>query len=232
MEGPAFVGVSLDSTLFSREWVRGAISYIVSRHTSLEFVLGDRLLAFNKTIRQDPKGHLLVDLPGGEARIAKRVSDIYEFLVSEVLRLAEGERSRVSISRWDDHCDARFTNIARVLNIAYSSVRRFKQCVDRDVEAHLFNQINSPHPAEIHRRLCTLYVIEETAMIIRISEWGKPYEYYPQKHIYTLTDIYQDRFADLGLTVEALVGHPRTRLFTPLPLVEASSGQARAPVAT
>jgi hypothetical protein len=224
MQGPAFVGVSLDSTLFSRDWVRKAICYILSQHTSLEFVLGDRLLTFNKSTRQNIDGNRVIDLTDAEARIAKRTGDFHQFLLSEVSRLSEGDRPRVLISKWNDHSDAQFANIARVLSIAYSSIRRFEQCVDRDVEAHLFSQIGSQDPPEIHRRLCALYVIEETAMIIRITESGRPYEYYPQNHIYTLTELYEDRFADFGLTIEALVGHARTRIFSPLPLVETAPG--------
>jgi hypothetical protein len=132
----------------------------------------------------------------------------------------------VAISRWDDHSDAQFVNIARVLTIAYSTLKRFQQCVDHDVEAHLINRTESPHSSDLHKRLCVLYVIEETAMIIRITESGKPFEYYPQQHIYTLTEIYNDSFADLGLTVESLVGHARTRYFTPLPLMETAHPMA------
>jgi hypothetical protein len=38
-----------------------------------------------------------------------------------------------------------------------------------------------------------------------------------------LTEIYQDKFADLGLTVEALVGHIRMRIFSASPLAELKS---------
>jgi hypothetical protein len=221
MKDAAFVGVSLDSTLFSRDWVRKAICYILSQHVSLELVLGDRLLSFNKSVRLNVTGNVAIALAYAEARIAKRTNDIHQFLESEVSRLTEHERSRVHISRWDDYSDAMFVNIARVLTMAYSCAPQFQECVDRDVESHLLGQIESSLPQEIHKRLCSLYVIEETAMIIRITECGNPYEYYPQDHIYTLTELYDDAFADLGLSVEALVGHPRTRHFTPLPLSDA-----------
>lgn len=222
MRGPAFVGVSLDSTLFSRKWVRRAVQHILANHSSLEFVIGDRLLAFNKSTCQDDKGNIAINLPEGEVRIAKRANDIYRFLVSEVARLSDDQRSRIVISKWDQYADSQFVSIARVLAIAYATIVRFQQCVDRDVEAHLINQTESQHSYKLHKRICVLYVIEETAMIIRITESGRPFEYYPQEHIYTLTDIYSDRFADLGLTVESLVGHARTRRFTSLPLAETS----------
>jgi hypothetical protein len=59
-------------------------------------------------------------------------------------------------------------------------------------------------------------VIEETAMIIRITEDGDPYEFYPQQHIHTLTEMYADTFVDAGLTVERLTGHVKTRIFSVL----------------
>lgn len=220
MQGLAFVGVSLDSILFSRDWVRSALRYILSKHSGVEFVIGDRLLAFNKSTHRNDDGTLVINLSDAEARIAKRTNDVYQFLVSEVSRLTADEQSRVTISQWDAYSDAHFVNIARILTIAYWTLNRFQQCVDGDVETHLMNLTKSQHPPDVHRRLCALYVIEETAMIIRITESGRPFEYYPQQHINTLTEIYKDSFSEFGLTVESLVGHERRRHFVPLPLFE------------
>jgi N-acetyl-anhydromuramyl-L-alanine amidase AmpD len=63
-------------------------------------------------------------------------------------------------------------------------------------------------------------VIEETAMIIRITELGaRPFDYYPQAQIQTLERLYTDEFSPFGLTIDNLVGHPKTRVFNSLPLV-------------
>jgi hypothetical protein len=216
MQSAAFVGVSLDSDEFTREWVRQAISYILSKHSRVVFVLADRLLGFNKDAGPDETGNMVLNLETAAAKIAKRRNDVQLFLKSEVSRLEESDRRRASIAAWDEYADAEFANIERILKIAYAALPRFRECVDRDVEAHLAQQGEWRIPQEVYRRLCALYVVEETAMIIRITEDGNPYEYYPHSYIHTLRDVYDDRFADLGLTVESLVGHPRTRVFTPL----------------
>jgi hypothetical protein len=223
MQGPAFLGVSLDSELFSREWVRRAIRYILSQHVTLELVLGDRLLAFNKTTHDNGNGEVVIDTVAAEGRIAKRASDVYQFLLSEVKRLSSNDQSRVVISTWNRHSDGQFVDIVRTLSISYATLPPFRRCVDLDVDVHLINQTESHNSRELHRKLCVLYVIEETAMIIRITESGKPFEYYPQEHIYTLTEIYRDSFAEYGLTVESLIGRARTRQFTPLPLADIPS---------
>src|SRR5580698_5946257 len=88
----AFVGVSLDSDQFTREWVRKAIPYVLSRHPTLLFVLADRLLTFNKSTHQTGAGLLELDLQGANTRITKRYGDFYHFLSSEAARLPGEER--------------------------------------------------------------------------------------------------------------------------------------------
>jgi hypothetical protein len=215
---PAFIGVSLDSDLFCRQWIRSALAYVLSRHAELLFVLGDGLLAFNKCISHHLDGQLVLDLEAAERKISKRTEDIYQLCFSEVRRLPKAEQARVSIHKWAEYCDNRFVEIARTLKIAYSAIESFRDCVHRDVAIHLDGLAENHYPAELHERLCALYVIEETAMIIRITEEHNPYEYYPRQHIQTLTDTYAGKFAAQGLTVEGLVHHPHQRVFSALPL--------------
>jgi hypothetical protein len=216
IELPAFIGVSLDSDLFSREWIRGAIRQVLTRHSKLLFVLGDGLLAFNKSSRSTGLDEIVLDLAGAEQRITKRAGDVQHLLAGEVRRLDASEQNRIFIRTWADYSDAQFVPIARALDIAYATIAPFRECVDRDVEIHLSRQIQEHYPADIHRRLCALYVLEETAMIIRITEAGYPHEYYPQQHIQTLTAIYAGKFNEHGLSIEKLVHHPRERVFRPL----------------
>lgn len=224
MDDHAFVGISLDSKLFSREWIQMAVRCILDRNATVEFVLCDRLLSFNKTLSQESGGKVTMDLSECEARIAKRSGDIHGLMVSEVSVLSESDRCRVSVSKWGDHADSRFADIHRVLSIAYASLDQFRECVDRDVEAHLLHQTKTLVSSAIHRSLCALYIIEESAMSIRITEFGRPFEYYPGTPICTLSDIYDGRFAPYGLTVEAIVGHPPKRLFQPLTLQSNCAG--------
>ena len=223
MESSAFVGVSLDSNQFSRTWVRAAISYILARHSNVQFVLADQLLAYNKTACET-NGNLVLDFSSATARALKRKGDIHQFFLSEVGRLPEADQLRVSVATWDDYADPSFSRIARSLLIGYSALPVFRSCVDHDVEAHFSMHLDHRVHPEVERRLCACYVLEETAMIIRITELaGKPFDYYPQDQIETLQRLYEDAFSSVGLTIDSLIGRRRSRIFTPLPLAEVAS---------
>src|SRR5262249_634648 len=216
MRSSAFVGVSLDSSTFTREWIQLAIPHILSKHDDLQFVLADGLLTYNKLLASH---HVVtrLDFSAAANRIDKRRGDVYKLLLHETSRLQQAERSRISIATWDDYCDPNHASIARALAIAYSAIPEFRQCVRNDADAHLLNSFRGDHGIEISRRLCASYVLEETAMIIRITELSeRPFDYYPGKQIQTLEWLYEDRFADAGLTVEALIGHAKTRRFNAL----------------
>ena len=219
MKSSAFVGVSLDSNRFTRERVNFAIPHILSKHADLQFVLADRLLTYNKLLACHD-GLTRLDFSAATSRIEKRSGDINQFLSNEVSRLSKSDKSRVTIATWDDYCDHHHARIARTLAIAYSSIPEFRQCVRNDVETHLLGNGQSHIDRGITRRLCASYVLEETAMIMRITELSeRPFDYYPGDQIETLESLYEDRFSSAGLTVDALVGHPKSRLFNALSLI-------------
>jgi hypothetical protein len=198
----AFVGFSLDSDEFSRGWLRRAIAEILAQRSDLLFVLADRLLYFNKSVSVRSSNRLVLDLPVASRKIEQRKNDIRLFLASEIARLTKKDRSRISVASWDDFSDVKFANISRTLQIAYSATRRFRESVTSDVDAHFGRHPFGELPEQLYRDLCAHYVVEETAMIVRITEDGHPFEYYPQAHIRTLSDLYADKFAESGLTVE------------------------------
>ena len=57
-------------------------------------------------------------------------------------------------------------------------------------------------------------------MIMSITERGRPFEYYPEMHIQTLTDLYGGRFTKFGLTVDGIIGRPKARIFRALQLTQ------------
>jgi hypothetical protein len=215
--GSAFVGVSLDSDLFTRSWVRFAIAKILEKHRDILFVLGDRLLVYNKIVTKSGNGDVGISIDLTERRIEKRTSDIRKFLEAEIARLPDGQGDRVRVSAWKDYSNSAFAEIYRILSVAYCAIGSFRECVESDVATHLSRVIDGDFGGRIHRDLCALYVVEETAMILNITENGHPYEFYPQQHIRTLTELCDGAFASYGLTVDSLVGHPKQRVFTPLP---------------
>jgi len=214
----AFIAMSLDSALFTREWFRFAFPHLLETHKDLTVVFGNRLFMYNKTVVGDEGKELRIDLPLARAREGKRATEIHVFLEGEVARLPPGLRERVTLARWEDFTDTVFQDIYRVLSIAYAGLQSFRDCVDLDVETHLMGRGSGLLPQNVHRRLSALYVVEETALLIRIAENGRPFDFYPQNQIHTLEAVYTGDFANAGLSVEGLVGHPQRRIFTPLPL--------------
>jgi hypothetical protein len=215
LEG-AFVGVSLDSDLFTRSWVRFALDFILRRHVDVLFVLGDRLLVYNKALVRSANLGTSLSKSDADSRIEKRSSDIMKFLEGEISLLPQMDRIRVKVSRWQEQQGAEFTEIHRFLRIAYFAFDEFRSCVDSDVRQHLSRVIDSEFDPLLRAELCAQYVLEETAMIMSITEKQRPYEYYPESHIRTLTELYSGRFARFGLTVEELLGRPKARVFSPL----------------
>jgi|GEM_PF-4494332 len=217
MKDSAFIGVSLDSDKFSREWVRHALRYILAEHKDLEMVLADRLLEYNKISRFDVGPS--IETKAAKLRIEKRKADIEAFLKSEIHQLSVADQQRVSIRTWDDFSDARFSNLLRCLRIAYTAIPAFRNCVHQDVEHHFSKQLASEGAKATSHVLSACYVLEETAMIIRITEFApRPFDFYPERQIDTLAQLYQDRFRDFGLTVENMIQQRPTRVFTSLSL--------------
>jgi hypothetical protein len=216
----------LDSQEFTRQWVKFALSYTLLKHRDVELLLGDRLLLYNKTVQGEGPEYS-VDFRLASTRRDKREEDVARFLQSEIDRLTGGDQRRVRIASWADYSDVVFEDIVRNLHISYIALLPFKDCVDRDVDAHFRANPNSSHP-DLHRLLSTLYVVEETAMIIRITELAdRPFFYYPQDDINTLRALYNNEFAVSGLSVETLTGKPKTRVFTALPLPSSGADRAR-----
>src|SRR5262249_54762594 len=97
MRSSAFVGVSLDSSTFTREWIHLAIPHILSKHDDLQFVLADGLLTYNKLLARH-EGVTRLDFSAAATRIEKRRGDVYRLLLHETSRLQQAERSCTSIA--------------------------------------------------------------------------------------------------------------------------------------
>lgn len=216
-QASAFIGVSLDSRNFTREWIDAAISHILQSHNDLLFLLADSLLAYNKfTEFEGASARLSIDR--GSRLIEKRRTDIWTFLERIVNARRPEERARIKLARWDEYCDHYYANLLRMLRIAYATIADFRVAADSCAISHF-----SRHPSSVdvpkRIELCTAYIIEETAMSIRITELAdRPFEYYPDNDIELLTPIYDGKFAGHGLTVEALTGSMPKRVFRSLPL--------------
>jgi hypothetical protein len=201
--------------------MRYAISYTLSRHKDVELLLGDRLLFYNKTVQND-SSQSVVEFQRAAERIAKRKADVSALIESEIKRLPIDCQRRVRVSSWVDNSDIAFGDILRKLHICYVALTAFGECVDQDVKIHFASNLEVDRPTD-HTYLSSLYILEETAMIIRITELAdKPFFCYPGDDFITLHSIYDEKFTLCGLSVFNLTGRPKSRIFRSLLLPQSS----------
>jgi len=152
------------------------------------------------------------------SRLTRRVEEVTAFLGSEIRRLPTPDQRNVAVKNWSAYCDPLFVDTFRRLLIAYSILKGLQDRVESDVEHHFGSRAPTPFPSA-QRELSRLYILEETAMMIRIAELGcRAHHYYPEEEVSTLRAIYNDEFAAQGLSVETLTGKGKTRVFTALRL--------------
>ena len=192
------------------------MTYLLREHDDVLLVLADQLLAYNK-IAFSPDFTGAIDLDSAKVKMDQRRDDISRFLAKEIALIPKAGRHRVHITAWEDHSDALYIGLLRKLRIAYSVIPEFRACVDHDARVHFDRHSNSLEKGNVRHELSVSYVLDETAMDIRITEFsGHPFEYYPEDHIQTLTHLYEGRFRARGLCVARLIGGSPQRVFRPL----------------
>jgi tRNA-dependent cyclodipeptide synthase len=209
--GPAFIGVSLDSKSFSRNWVRSALAWILERHSSLLIVMADDLFYYTRTgIGCDVNFDRISD------RVTSRRSEMEVFFHSEIDRLSVEDAARVKMARWADFSDQHYSRVLRFLRIAFEVVPYFQSVVCRLAAVHA-ERISETVIAPGKIRLCADFLLDETAMCLRITELGGfCSEYYPGNDISMLSELCSGRWAKSGLSIEALLGVQSRRCFTHL----------------
>lgn len=217
-KGKAFIGVSLDSKLFSRTWVRFAIDFILERHHCLLFLLADDLLRYTRTA-QVISNKTVLKIAETSNLINNRRLEFEKFLISEVNRIDKHSQTRILIKSWRSFTDNSYVNILRNLQIAYATLIPFQQCVNDVALKHIEKNLTKLH-FQSSLKASTAFLLDEVAMCLRITEIDQfQYEYYPTNQIDIITELYADKFVQYGLSIEALTGKTeRSRKFNILDL--------------
>jgi hypothetical protein len=219
---PAAVLVSLDSKLFTREWVRSALALLLAEHGSLMFLLADDLLRYTRTGRSF-NGDSCLDFSQVSSKAEHRYEEVRRFLASEIRRLDPAAQERVRVSRWRDFTDSRYVGVLRSLHIAYACVGPWRECVEGVARGHLERStlnMASKGLLDCSSRL----ILDEVAMCLRVTELDVYHcEYYPGVQIAALEALYSDRFVSHGLSVESLIEKGRSRKFESLTIESISS---------
>jgi len=213
MKGNAFIGVSLDTKIVSRAWLRYAIKYVIQKHHSLLFLIADDLLRYTRTTRTICDKTIL-DIGDTSEHINRRRIEFEKFINSELKHLDGKTQERIYVKTWGSFADHQYVQILRNLQIAYSTIIPFQQSVNDVAMEHInktFTKLHFPNSLQA----CAGFLIDEVAMCLRITEIEDySYEYYPARQIDILTQLYANRFTSYGISVENLTGKKkRTRKF-------------------
>jgi hypothetical protein len=138
------------------------------------------------------------------------------FFHSEIDRLPTEDAGRIRMARWADFSDQHYCRVLRLLRIAFEVIPDFQAVVCSLAAVHA-ERISGAVVAPGTVRLCADFLLDETAMCLRITELGGfCSEYYPGKDIAMLSELCSGRWAKSGLSVEALLGVQSRRCFTHL----------------
>lgn len=209
----AFVGVSLDSKAFTRLWVRDALVHLCAHYDQVIVVLADELFAYTRATELQGD-RTIVHFPSSREAANRLSEERMRFFQRERKRLPAQDAMRVQILQWKDYSDATYASLWRQLWTAYFVLDRFRDVVHKAASRHTLRAIQGEQtPA--HAEVSAAYLLDEMAMCLRITEVeGYSAEYHPGADLSVLRDLYAGAFADLGLTVESLVGHAPRRTFT------------------
>ena len=214
--GHAFIGCSLDSKFFTREWIQYAIPSLLEKHNSILILIAEELLRYTRTLTLTPTKHL--DFKGVSSMIHDRRTEFHAFLRSEIQKLSKHHQDNITIKYWGDLINFDYTLIFRNLYISYLTIDDFS----KDIKKNALNHISSNNllkniPNSYY--LNVAYILDEISMSLRVTELDKyHYEYYPCNELEILKKLYNDEFKKYGLCVETLVGHKPKRIFSSLNL--------------
>ncbi len=224
--GNAFIGVSLGSRHFTREWILGAFEYILDRHDQLAVMLADEIWLYTRLA--DHNSDILFQLGFARARMERVSQQMAQLFNSCRARLPDQQRNRVKILRWSDYSDAQYAKLLQSFRLAAAYLPRFSASVEATADRHV-GKLDLTGPAAFGARTASRdYVLDEMAMCLRMTEVaGFTAEYYPGEDLTTLRDLYADCFVGYGLTTEALIGRARRRVFNRLDIGNGTAGISR-----
>lgn len=214
--GNAFIGCSLDSKLFTREWVRYAIPYLLEHHNSVLFLIAEELLRYTRTL--ETGGSNFLNFSGATDQVNERKDEFYKFLKSEISKLDTETQKSISIRFWREMVDYRYTLLFRNLYISYLTIEPFNEIVKNRAMHHI----------QKHKELRLLpnayylnvaYILDEIAMSIKVTEFDNfKYEYYPMDQMDVISKLYNNEFHSFGLTIQNLINQKPSRVFSSLRL--------------
>lgn len=215
VHGHAFVGVSLDSRLFTRRWVSHAIPALLARHESLLLLLADDLPLYTRSVR-DAGSQIALDYNAATLLVDRRSAEFRRFLQMAAARLPPPLDQRVIVRTWAQFSDGAYGRLLRQLTIAFHVLEAFRRSIMHVVNTHVA-KVPPDKRFRAFEQLSAHLVLDEIAMCLRVAEMDKyTFEYYPVNQVRTIQELYQGAFAEAGLTVETIVGHSPRRVFAML----------------
>lgn len=206
MSRSAFIGCSIDSKLFTKEWFCETFEILLKKYDSILVLLADDLMLYTRSFSTYAN---ILNYNDANERIKKRC----ESMAANILSVKkEFDMERIIVASWQDYTDSLYMHIYRKLVIAYTTIDCFKNDVDSLAQEHAIqNQSLKKHRFE---ELSILYILDEMAMCLRITEFTDfIHEYYPVPQLKVLEYLYNDKYKDYGLSIGNLLNTTRKRTF-------------------
>src|SRR5215472_11004724 len=126
----AFVRVSLDSKLFTREWLQLALPFLIHEHERVLLVLADRSLTYTHTAHATG-GVVRLEWDRVQSAIANRRVAALRAIACATSEVSVDSAASVLVRSWSDFEDRSFVEIWRSVQIAYATVPSFRKLVQR-----------------------------------------------------------------------------------------------------
>lgn len=210
--GRCFLAIPRGGAAVDAEWLTHVLRDLAHRHERVMLLLEAELASYDRGATPPRGGALCL----GPAETDDEVNAVLLRRWREVdlvrRRLPQTAGHRVQLASWSHFVDPSFVALWRHLLTAFGTDTAFRADVLR---LALARQRRGGAGAEV--RVATLRAIESLAMRLRVGEIaGYHHEYGSGRDAPLATALYRGDYANEGLTVEGLVGHPSRREYRQL----------------
>ena len=212
--GWCFLGLAIDADE-NVEWLRAAVQDLLDRHERVLLLLETELDSYDQGVEPPAEA---TDLP--PAAMTEQLADLtmrrWRAVDAVRHRFPASTIGRVQIATWSNFVDPTFASLWRRLLTAFGVGATFRRDVLRLGNRRLKSWRSRADSAQA-ARAASLRAIESLAMRLRIGEVaGYHHEYGRERESPVAERLYKGHYAEEGLTVASLVGHPARRSFREL----------------
>ena len=189
----ALFPISVSNQAFNTKRVLPALQAVLSKYTEVVIFIADQLQVYNKAM-QVADGAKLSKIIGEFGVRQDYREQRSKWIQRMTSRMQSCEASRSRLIGVNDITDLKCFNIFRNVMVAYYSVSRFQDDVNRSARYYARN-CDQPYSFDIREQLSRGYLLEEIALNVRLHIIdGIDDEYYMGKQLDVLVNLYNSRY--------------------------------------